>query len=103
MIYDFVATATITTGQAVSAQHRQGGVLGRERRRAAAVPRHRADGAGAGQAVSVLKEGHCDRFTVSSLNGDAIVYLSNTVGAIANAAAGGGGAALTVLVGGSWA
>jgi methyl coenzyme M reductase beta subunit len=42
--------------------------------------------AAAGQAVSVLKRGHVYGFTVSGLNADALVYLSDTAGALGDAA-----------------
>lgn len=42
--------------------------------------------ADAGHAVEVVHEGKVAGFTVSSLNGDALVYLSNTAGVLATAA-----------------
>lgn len=39
-----------------------------------------------GDAVSVLHEGEIGGFTVSGMNGDAIAYLSNTAGKLADAA-----------------
>jgi hypothetical protein len=41
---------------------------------------------GSGQAVSMLKKGHCYGFTVSALNADAILYLSDTAGSLDTAA-----------------
>lgn len=41
---------------------------------------------GAGQTISMLRKGECYGFTVSSMNADAIVYLSDTAGALADAA-----------------
>lgn len=41
---------------------------------------------GAGQTISMLRRGECYGFTVSGLNADAIVYLSDTAGALADAA-----------------
>lgn len=41
---------------------------------------------GAGQTISMLRRGECYGFTVSSMNADAIVYLSDTAGALADAA-----------------
>lgn len=42
--------------------------------------------ADAGHSVEVVHEGEVEGFTVSSLNGDALVYLSNTAGKLADAA-----------------
>ena len=41
---------------------------------------------GAGQAVDVCHEGELYGFAVSALNADAILYLSNTAGALSDAA-----------------
>jgi len=41
---------------------------------------------GAGQTISMLRRGECYGFTVSGMNADAIVYLSDTAGALADAA-----------------
>jgi hypothetical protein len=40
----------------------------------------------AGQAVSMLKKGHVAGFAVSGMNADAAVYLSDTVGELADGA-----------------
>ncbi len=40
----------------------------------------------AGQVVPLLKRGHVYGFTVAAMNGDAIAYLSDTAGALADAA-----------------
>lgn len=46
-------------------------------------------GATAGEVVPILKRGHCYGFTVSALDGDQAIWLSNTVGRLtANAAEG---------------
>lgn len=44
------------------------------------------NGGGAGQAIDVLHNGEVYGFTVSGLNVDAILYLSNTAGKLADAA-----------------
>jgi len=41
---------------------------------------------GIGQAVEVLHEGEVGGFTVAGMNADAVVYVSNTAGALATAA-----------------
>lgn len=44
------------------------------------------EGGAAGSWVPMMKRGWLDGYTVSSMNGDAVVYLSNTAGAFADAA-----------------
>jgi hypothetical protein len=44
------------------------------------------NGGGAGQAIDVLQDGECYGFSLSGLNYDAAVYLSNTAGALGTAA-----------------
>ena len=85
-IIDMIAVEAITQGQAVyQTTAGKAGVAdangaGKQQFRGIAL-----NAAGAGQAVSVLKNGHCYGFTVSSLNGDALLYLSDTAGALADA------------------
>jgi len=86
-IFDFIATEAITKGQAVY-QLATGKVgvadanaSGKQQFRGIALNK-----AAAGQAVSVLIRGHIYGFTVSGLNGDALAYLSDTAGALADAA-----------------
>jgi len=94
-IYDFIATEAITKGQAVY-QLTTGKVgvadangSGKQQFRGIAL-----SSVGAGQAVSVLVRGHIAGFTVSGLNADVLVYLSDTVGALGTA-----GGTMTVPVG----
>lgn len=88
-IYDFIAAATITAGQAVFIDSNgkvdlaDANAAGKEQFRGIAL-----NGGGAGQAISVLKRGHIAGFTVASLAYDAILYLSDTAGAMADAASG---------------
>ena len=86
-IFDFVAAATITAGQALY-QDSAGKVniadangSGTLQFRGIAL-----NGGGAGQAISVLKKGHCYGFTVTSQSYDAALFLSNTAGSLADAA-----------------
>ncbi len=86
-IFDFIATAAITQGQAVY-QLSTGKIgvadandAGKQQFRGIALK-----GGGAGQAISVLKKGHVAGFTVAGLNADVAVYLSDTAGALADAA-----------------
>jgi len=86
-IVDMIAASTITQGQALyqttagKAAPADANAGGLQQFRGIAL-----NGAGAGQAVSVLVRGHIYGFTVSGMNGDAIAYLSDTVGALADAA-----------------
>lgn len=86
-IYDFIATEAITAGQAVY-QLTTGKVgvadanaAGKEQFRGIALKT-----VGAGQAVSVLKKGMVEGYTLTSLNRDAAVYLSDTAGSLADTA-----------------
>lgn len=86
-IYDYIAAETITKGQAVYfTSAGKVGVAdandsGKQQFRGIAL-----NSAGAGQAVSVLHRGHMYGFTVSGLDADAYAYLSDTAGALADAA-----------------
>ena len=86
-INDMIAAATITAGQAVyqdtngKANLADANGSGTLQFRGIAL-----NGGGAGQAISVLTRGHVYGFTVSSLNADVRLYLSNTAGALADAA-----------------
>ena len=88
-IVDMIAAAAITAGQAVyidsngKANLADANGSGTIQFRGIAL-----NAAGAGQAVSVLKQGHVYGFTISGLAYDAILYLSNTAGALADSAGG---------------
>lgn len=94
-IFTMIAAETITAGQAVfldsngKAQLADANGSGEQQIRGIALT-----GGGAGDAISILKRGHVYGFTISGLAYDAIVYLSDTVGALADA-----GGTLTVNVG----
>lgn len=85
-IIDMIAAETITAGQAVfldsngKAQLADANAAGEQQFRGIALT-----GGGAGQGISVLKRGHVYGFTVSGMAYDAIAYLSDTVGALADA------------------
>ena len=85
-IVDMIAVEAITAGQAVyqdtngKAGVADANASGKQQFRGIAL-----NAAGAGQAVSVLIRGHVAGFTVSGMNGDALAYLSDTVGRIADA------------------
>jgi hypothetical protein len=87
-IVDMIAAEAITAGQAVyqntdgKAGVADANATGKKQFRGIALKT-----VGAGQAVPVLKRGHVEGFSVSSLDGDAIAYLSNTAGALATTAA----------------
>lgn len=86
-IYDFEAAEAITAGQAVYVLTT--GKVGVADANAAGKQQFRGialNSAPAGGGVSVLKSGYIWGFTVSALNGDALVYLSDTAGALADAA-----------------
>jgi len=86
-IYDFIATEAITAGQAV--YQLTTGKVGVADANAAGKQQFRGialKSVGAGQAVSVLKKGMVAGFTLTSLNRDAVLYLSDTAGALADAA-----------------
>lgn len=86
-IRSYVAAAAITKGQAV-AFNTAGKVVvadangaGLQQCRGIAL-----NAAVAGMAVDVLHEGEVAGFTVAALNADALLYLSDTAGALADAA-----------------
>lgn len=85
-VYDFIAAETIVAGQAlyVDANGKVGlagaAAAGKQQVRGIAL-----NGGGAGQAISVLKRGHLAGATLS-IAYDSIVYLSDTLGALADAA-----------------
>lgn len=83
-----VATEAITPGQIlyrVAATGKFGiadaNAAGKQQARGIAL-----EAAGAGQALSILKRGYVYGYTVSALNNDALLYLSDTAGALADAA-----------------
>lgn len=86
-IYDGVALSTITQGQALYIDPTTGrfapadaNASGLQQFRGVAL-----NAAGTGQAVSVLKRGHCYGYTVSSMSFDDPIYLSDTVGRLSTA------------------
>ncbi len=87
IIVDFIAGETITKGQAVYLLSTGkigvagAATAGKEQFRGIAL-----NSAGAGKAVSVLAKGHVYGFGVSALNADVAVFLSDTAGALADAA-----------------
>lgn len=86
-IYDFIANAAITAGQPV--YQLSTGKVGPADANAAGQQQFRGialKSVGAGQAVSVLKKGFVTGFAISGLNRDVPVYLSDTVGSLADAA-----------------
>lgn len=88
-IYDFVAAAAITAGQAVYLT--SSGTVNLADANGSGTLQFRGialQTVGTGQGVSVLKRGHCSGFTVSSVAYDAPLYVSNTAGALADAAGG---------------
>ena len=84
-IYTGLAGVTITAGQAVYIAA-TGGALGLADEDASAEASFvwgiARNGGGAGQAIDVLRKGHCYGFTVSSLDYALPVSLSNTAGAL---------------------
>jgi len=94
-VYDLVASAAVTAGQAVyqtsagKVAPADANAAGKQQFRGIALK-----AAGAGEPVSVLKEGHCYGFGVSALNADALLYLSDTEGALAD-----GAGTMTVIAG----
>lgn len=89
-IYDFIAAEAITAGQPVYFVAASGKVgladangSGTIQFRGVALTT-----VAAGSAVSVLKKGHVYGYTITSLNYDAILYLSNTAGSFADSAGG---------------
>ena len=86
-IVDMIAASTITAGQALYQD--TNGKCAPADANAGGLQQFRGialNGAGAGYAVSVLVRGHVYGFTVSGMNGDALAYLSDTAGALADAA-----------------
>lgn len=87
VIYDFEAAEAITAGQAV--YQLTTGKVGVADANAAGKQQFRGialNAAAAGGGVSVLKSGYIWGFAVSAMNGDALVYLSDTAGALGDAA-----------------
>jgi hypothetical protein len=86
-IFDYIAVEAISKGQAVYIT--TAGKVGVADANAAGKQQFRGialNGAGAGQAVSVLQRGHVYGYGVASLNADAYAYLSDTAGALGDAA-----------------
>lgn len=86
-IYHFICAETITAGQAV--YQLSDGTIGVADANAGGKGQFRGialEGGGAGQAISVLKRGFVYGFDLSGMNADALAYLSDTAGAIADAA-----------------
>jgi predicted RecA/RadA family phage recombinase len=89
IIYSRIAAAAITQGQTVY-ENTAGKVdlcdanaSGKEQFRGVAL-----ETVGAGQAVDVIRRGLVEGFTLTALAYDALVYQSDTAGAIADAASG---------------
>jgi hypothetical protein len=84
-IFDGIAGVTITAGQAVYIIIASG-KLGLADEDASAEASHvwgiALNGGGAGQAISVLRRGHCGGFTLTSLAYQLPVSLSATAGAL---------------------
>ena len=88
-IVDMIAAETITAGQGVYQDSNGKAALADANGSGTLQFRGIAlNGAGAGQAVSVLKKGHCYGFTLSGMSYDALAYVSNTAGALATSAGG---------------
>lgn len=86
-VHDFIAAAALTAGQAVYLD--ANGKVGVADANAAGAQQFRGlalKTVGAGQPVSVLKKGRVYGFTISGLAYNAPVYLSDTAGALADAA-----------------
>ena len=85
-IVPMIAAAALTKGQIVyrdtdgKAAVADANDSGKEQARGVAL-----NDCGAGAIVDVLKKGACYGFTVSGLDGDALVYLSDTAGVLADA------------------
>lgn len=78
---------TVTEGQ--TAYQLTAGTFGLSDANAAGKQQFRGiflDPGGAGQTVRVLKRGHLYGFSVSGLNGDAVLYQSDTAGDMADSA-----------------
>jgi hypothetical protein len=89
-IYDFIAHEDITAGQVVYMTTSGDVGLAASGTSAYAQPRGVALTPGAaGQAISVLKRGHCYGYTLDGVvSPDAILYLSATAGAMATTTSG---------------
>lgn len=86
-IYDFVAAVAVTAGQVLYLNSAGKADLYDSNGSGTLQPLGIAlNGAGAGQAISVLKRGFVAGFTISSLAYDAVVYGSNTAGALSDGA-----------------
>lgn len=86
-IYDFIAAATITAGQAL--YETSAGKVDLADANGSGTLQFRGiamNGGGAGQTIGVLKKGYCYGFTVSGVAYDAPLFLSNTAGALADTA-----------------
>lgn len=86
-IKSYIAAEAITKGQAVYIL--AAGTVGVADANAAGKQQFRGialNGGGAGQAIDVLHEGEVYGIGVSGLNANVLVYLSDTAGAIADAA-----------------
>lgn len=85
--FTFIAAATITAGQVVyqtsAGKVNLADANGSGTRQARGIA---LNGGGAGQAISVLKRGHVSGFALSGVAYDGIAYLSDTAGALADAA-----------------
>lgn len=84
-IVNVTLTATTTIGQALYQASTGFGIAdandsGKQQFRGIAL-----EGGGAGQVIGMLKRGGIEGFTISGLAADAIVYLSDTAGALADA------------------
>ena len=83
-VTNYIATETITRGQAIyrlttgKAGVADANAGGKQQFRGIAL-----NGAGAGQAVAVCEDGELSGFTVTG-NADALIYLSDTAGALAD-------------------
>src|SRR5882672_8465909 len=88
-VYDLIAGATITTGQTVAIVIATGKVSPGDGNAGGNLDQPRGvalNGGAAGQVISVLKRGYCAGYTVASVAYDALLYQSDTAGAIADAA-----------------
>lgn len=88
-IFSMIAGATITAGQAVYLT--SSGTVDLADANGSGTLQFRGialNGATAGNVVDVLKKGHCYGFTVSGVAYDAPLFVSNTAGALADAAGG---------------
>ena len=86
-IYSFIAASTVTAGQAV--YQTTSGTVAPADANAANLQQIRGialNGGGAGQAIDVLKKGRVYGFTLTSQTYDDPIYLSDTVGALADSA-----------------